>query len=154
MSKFKSTASASYTKEQLALHRDFLQESLAEYQAKSSHQKKMKEQELEREKQRIKQLIDDEKSHKEKQRQSMQKQLDLMYQVNQNMVERHRKDKEAEKVSRKDCWGDNIFFEKFWIERDVGALEPETLPNYQREARQEQAARLHFEGTRAAASFG
>ena len=119
MSRFKLPSETSFTKEQLEMHREFLQESLNEYRERANLSKLQKESELLEEKDRLKKVMEEDKKYKEYSKQSQQRQMDIMYQVNKKMIENRKKEKEAVKINRKDCWGSNDFFEKLWMDKGV-----------------------------------
>lgn len=116
---FKSSSLPYLNDQQRAMHKAWLEESLWEHRAKVEREKETFKNERLQEHERLKKDAEDEKTFKEYVRESKKRQLDIMRQVNQSMVEQHETSKNKYKKEKLDPWGDNYFFEKLWADKGV-----------------------------------
>lgn len=127
---FRAPSTPDLNAEQKAMHRAWLEETRSEYRDRKAMEKKQKEEDLEKEKERLKKEAIEEKSFKQYVRESKQRQSDIMKQINQNMVQYHEASKAQYLKEKRNPWGDNYFFEKMWKDKGVCLHKEETFPDY------------------------
>lgn len=108
--------------DQKAIHKAWLEESIIDHRARMAQQKQDRVNEVEHEKERLKQNSQGEKIYKDYVKDTKQRQKEIMDKVNRAIIESHAISKNQYKLEKRNAWGDNRFFEKLWMEKKVNEL--------------------------------
>lgn len=116
---FRSSSSQKLNNQQKALHKAWLQESLLDHQQKMAREQKLKEEETKAEVTKIKDLVNEGLSYNRYVKEAKDRQKEIMNQVNKSMIEQREVSRNKYLLEMKNPWGDNIFFENMWKEKNV-----------------------------------